>query len=134
MNDKKIIEDLVGESMDDMGLNNHFDEDNIIKKECTECGNENLLIAEFMGGIEMNKGIHFTKQFMKEIKGNSIYFEETMEFESSWDWLMPVYERIINDIGTTHEDDDIYDAFANLSIKTMYETAVNYIKRHNEEE
>ena len=41
MNDKKIIEDLAGESMDDMGLNSHFDsENNIIKKECTECGIE----------------------------------------------------------------------------------------------
>ncbi len=41
MSDRKEIEDLIGEKIEDMGLGGHFDDEGqILKKECTDCGCE----------------------------------------------------------------------------------------------
>jgi len=40
MKDKKIIENLAGESMEDMGLTEHFNDDDEAVKHCTSCGDE----------------------------------------------------------------------------------------------
>jgi hypothetical protein len=66
----------------------------------------NEMIAEFMSGQEF----HFIDDFDREHAGikvnDSVYPLDKLEYHSSWDWLMPVvekieksgYEVIINDV------------------------------------
>ena len=54
---------------------------------------DNKLIAEFMGCVENpNNGVWNT-ECPFEGKGHHL---ETMKYHSSWDWLMPVVEKIRN--------------------------------------
>lgn len=82
----------------------------------------NKLIAEFMGGKPRRKGIRdtefiFQKSFVEEAKLNfEIYDDEPylkitemtrcyvydMKFHSSWDWIMPVVEKISNTVIKGH--------------------------------
>jgi hypothetical protein len=55
--------------------------------EQAEISKNNKLIAEFMG---LSRQLHMTEHL---ITGEYISSDE-MEFNSSWDWLMPVMEKI----------------------------------------
>ena len=52
----------------------------------TEEGNK--LIAEFMGLIETEPGYLYNDQFEKA------FLKDYLGYNSSWDWLMPVVEKI----------------------------------------
>ena len=56
-----------------------------------EVGN-NLLIAEFMGGKLVDKLYPRDKQIIRLPTGNK--YVDSLKYHSSWDWLMPVVERI----------------------------------------
>jgi hypothetical protein len=56
---------------------------------------ENKLIAEFMGfKIQDNPNERFYNQYFTEPNGTWGSRIEIMHFDSSWDWLMPVVEKI----------------------------------------
>lgn len=56
----------------------------------------NKLIAEFMGGAKEEGGWNFCLSNFghKVIGGYGFYESNNLRFNSSWDWLMPVVERI----------------------------------------
>jgi hypothetical protein len=84
----------------------------------------NKLIAEFMGsnlnGLE------------------SWQYEEELQYHTSWDWLMPVVEKIDNLFGNTDEIDDminvVHNAVLQFNRDITYKEVVKFIKEYNENE
>lgn len=106
----------------------------------------NKLIAEFMGcefghGFWAGAGDYF-------FPGNTATASE-LKYHSSWDWLMPVVEKIekvgcvvqiwksnaagckITKIGSRHEKPKSFTIEGNSLIEAVYETVVDFIKWHN---
>lgn len=79
----------------------------------------NKLIAEFMG-YEVKHG----KCYSPKYKDGTI---APMQFDKSWDWLMPVIAKIVKDYGEGWSFEEGYD----LSVK--YQSVVNFIKECNDE-
>jgi hypothetical protein len=79
-----------------------------------ECINTNKLIAEFMSGE------HPLAEVTHEAHHN---------YDTSWDWLMPVIEQIDH---LQHEPiQGIEDALATRCIGDTYNAVVEFIKEHN---
>lgn len=85
---------------------------------------DNKLIAEFMG-IENSNGIVFQDANTKEF--------HLIKYHTSWNWLMPVIERIIDVISPLDEEDE-----QNLSQTLLYgykddvyKLVVEFIKEYN---
>jgi hypothetical protein len=55
----------------------------------------NKLIAEFMGGKVAYFSITNLAHYRNLPHGRTIVFEN-LKYNSSWDWLMPVVEKIVN--------------------------------------
>ena len=70
--------------------------------------NDNKLIAEFMGsnlnGLE------------------SWQYEEELQYHTSWDWLMPVVEKI-------YQLDSNADFFGSINLEATYKEVVEFIKQ-----
>lgn len=111
----------------------------------------NKLIAEFMGHSLDDEGYYDIPQ--TTCQG---YFDKTipcnLEYNSSWDWLMPVVEKIEEDFGdylstsitggrcfiTNHLSvgpfknmDEIFED-SSSKIEATYDAVVKFIKRYNE--
>lgn len=54
----------------------------------------NMLIAKFMGLEHENNGLHFKVRFTENISRSYSYKNEDFKFDISWDWLMPVVDKI----------------------------------------
>ena len=86
---------------------------------------ENELIAQFMG-LEKENGLYLFTTPMDDYKTDTLYFD------TSWDWLMPVVEKIYRDRGL---DDEIIlmirNSIAELNLESMYKAVVEFIKQYN---
>ena len=84
-----------------------------------ECISDNEMIAEFMGVdyVDIDTYLENNKE---------------LQYHTSWDWLMPVAEKIYKERGL---DDEIVlmirDSVAELNIESMYKTIVEFINEHN---
>lgn len=108
----------------------------------------NKLIAEFMGGITSNMNNRIVQGYQNiwlpfhgicnwgTIKtGNG----KILLYHSSWDWLMPVVEKIKNISGAFINSDSQDEKFAYLifslsittPIETVYIYVINFIKWYN---
>tara|TARA_R100000963_G_C4637253_1_gene101162 strand:+ start:774 stop:1052 length:279 start_codon:yes stop_codon:yes gene_type:complete len=89
---------------------------------------DNKLIAEFMGykTYEMNGYLNV------EYADDNIRTIQDTHYHTSWDWLMPVAEKIYRERGL---DDEIVlmirDSVAELNIESMYKAVVEFIKQYN---
>ena len=107
----------------------------------------NKLIAEFMGmGMNKEKTIYLNSESVIDI-GYSRSLSE-LEFNQSWDWLIPVKAKIL-ELDTCidnvrYRNDDpfencgnhlslIYQAWDEVDFKKMYKSIVDYIKSFKEE-
>ena len=96
--------------------------------------NDNKLIAEFMGADDLYDG-------MSDARAKRIY-----NYHSSWDWLMPVVEKIeslgyeffiVEDrIKIAHNTDDSIDTIINFTLggskkDATYKAVVEFIKTYN---
>ena len=97
---------------------------------------DNTLIAEFMG-LNIDKGVQ------------SDYMEYELRYHKSWDWLMPVVDKIdevsdenilfkiehnrafIEDIENYHV---FIDVIANSRLEATYKGVVEFIKQYNNED
>jgi hypothetical protein len=126
---------------------------------------KNRLIAEFMGAkntpIIGNEVIHpisghliSPKDEIYQADFNTLaginnlpptekirYFEEDLKYHSSWDWLMPVVEKIENteDVSVVIENDNAYiqgvfnfSVFEDTKLKSVYSVVIKFIKWYNE--
>jgi len=99
----------------------------------------NILIAEFMG-VETTDGLVF--------QDNNTHEFHPIKYHTSWDWLMPVVEKIesyerydvdILQYGTRISDNqkEIVNNIANISFDTKidhtYQAVLEFIKTYNNE-
>ena len=86
--------------------------------------NDNKLIAEFMGDLKIAND-----------EDKRDYLEYCVHYDISWDWLMPVVEKIENDGLDPHEmiDKSLRKNKQKRwrSIEDLYNVAVYLIKIHN---
>ena len=99
---------------------------------------DNKLIAEFMGAVGTPKynptewDVYITGCLdvdSDDENAQHFYTPDEMKYHTSWDWLMPVAEKIYKQRGL---DDEIIlmirDSVAELNIESMYKVIVEYIK------
>jgi len=97
--------------------------------------NDNIIIAEFMGVYSKENGYDYIKTGNKGVC-----------YHTSWDWLMPVVEKIdeVSDENTLFkieynrafvEDIENYyifiDVTASSRLEATYKAVVEFIKKHN---
>ena len=88
--------------------------------------NNNKLIAEFMGGE------HPLAEITHEAHHN---------YDTSWDWLMPVVEKCLEKHNNLIDGRDVIDtsyssiaqALQVVSLKETYKAVVEFIKEHNDD-
>lgn len=81
----------------------------------------NKLIAEFME-LEVEDGLYYYTTLMDDYKTDMLYFD------SSWDWLMPVAEKIYDEGSFDNELVLlIRDSVAELNLKNTYDSIINYL-------
>jgi len=98
-----------------------------------------ILIAEFMGyknSLE-EKTPEYCRWYHPDKLGMMFYHEE-FNFHSSWDWLMPVLQKIL-DITFSDEGNETYDSEEFYAIRDCipdidqtYKAVLDFIKRYNE--
>ncbi len=92
----------------------------------------NKLMAEFLGMIHHSNEIYpDIYRFKDDLGWHTL---EEMKFDSSWDWLMPVVEKILqislSEDGNEDEFNLIIDCIPDIA--DTYERVVCFIKWHNE--
>ena len=92
---------------------------------------ENKLIAEFMElpKVPCNIGTedgHFNEGY-KHPKVDVPIIPSGMQYKYSWDWLMPVIAKIVEDYGSGWSFEEGYD------LEVRYKSVVNFIKEYNNE-
>ena len=92
----------------------------------------NTLIAEFMG---MNYGDPNDNSVMIQMtpQGNEVVPINSMEYHSSWDWLMPVVKKCFQTGDDTHQWDNIMDTIFTCDINIVYAQVVEFIKEYNKD-
>ena len=80
--------------------------------------NNNKLIAEFMR-YEVKHG----KCYSPKYNDGTI---APMQFDRSWDWLMPVVDKI-------YQLDSNADFFGSINLEATHKEVVEFIKQHNDE-
>ena len=100
--------------------------------------NENKLIAEFMG-VKFDKGTFYNMGYDVFSNGN-LYRSHELKYHSSWDWLMPVVEKI--NVVTKYDDynqnrlhiqrvlDDCINENA-VGIEEVHKAVVEFINQYN---
>jgi 2-hydroxy-3-keto-5-methylthiopentenyl-1-phosphate phosphatase len=94
---------------------------------------ENQIIAEFMGVVFLDD----ENQFYIE---DGLYVGNTLQYHTSWDWLMPVVEKINLQVtlgyatGNIHKViDKIHHAVKYTMIDATYKAVVEFIKKLKQE-
>lgn len=114
---------------------------------------ENILIVRFMGAEIVTEPVYittfdaspaFTCLYYK--LDGVVYSESELKYSTSWDWLMPVVEKIAKlcletDWGSPKKLDEMLEVWNSLSyeisgvpkIDKVYNQAVEFIKWYNKE-
>jgi len=85
---------------------------------------DNKLIAEFME-LEVEDGLYYYTTLMDDYKTDTLYFD------SSWDWLMPVVAKISRDEKYWEDEyrEYLLDVVPYGHIDDVFDAVVNFIKR-----
>ena len=91
---------------------------------------DNGIIAEFMGMTYHHNDNSVMIQMTSQ--GNQIVPIESMGYHTSWDWLMPVVERIVSDVELDIDYEDEYrenlmDVVPFAKIEDVYDAVVEFI-------
>lgn len=79
----------------------------------------NRLIAEFMYDKNMDSIFH-------DLKPNECIYH------SSWDWIVPVVEKISRTINkSTFDSKELYRGFRQVNIELVWSEVIKFIKWHN---
>lgn len=93
----------------------------------------NALIAEFMGWKEMTHTKSKNWMLSETIDGIEYAKKESslanMRFNYSWDWLMPVVQKI-KACGAMHSG-FLYNCLINATLEKTYNDVVGFIKWYN---
>lgn len=107
----------------------------------------NKLIAEFMGASFHEDTPMILEKHVVSPAGNAIKCADKLRYNSSWDWLMPVVEKIDSlgpykvaiidltcgiNISVAGAEDNIYiDEPAMTKLETVNRAVIEFIKWHN---
>jgi len=107
--------------------------------------NNNILIAEFMGGEPVNKVKHnpiaysFPFEFGNQETWDEGGFQgsgasscwdiEDLQYHSSWDWIIPVAKKCIDAYHDNRQD--IFEALHKCDIEKLHKAIVEFIKWYN---
>ena len=103
----------------------------------------NILIAEFMGvkTITIDRLKSILKQNREDgfISTPQAYTLDELKYDSSWDWLMPVVDKIkilvmeddSDELYNSEEWDNITHTLVQIEIKSVYQAVVEFIKNQN---
>ena len=89
----------------------------------------NKLIAEFMG-LQFSKGEYYRPLF----NSGDWISEDELHYHTSWDWLMPVVEKIENylsDNAGKYFVGYFDDGLISNDIEVRYQAVVEFIKEYN---
>jgi len=102
----------------------------------------NKLIAEFMGMQDTDLGWYDSVEAMSEyacqmVGGGNTF--EVLQYDRSWDWLMPVIDKIkilvmeddSDKLYNSEEWDNITHTLVQIEIKFVYKAVVEFIKQQN---
>ena len=94
--------------------------------------NNNKLIAEFMGCTHPFNDIHDATLYKVE---QGTFELDELEYHTSWDWLMPVVEKIedylSDNVGKVGYFDD---GLTSNDIEVRYQAVVEFIKQYSDEQ
>jgi hypothetical protein len=93
----------------------------------------NKLIAEFMGGALESVAVNFKEP----VQGVFLHHQSQLQYHTSWDWLMPVVEKIKNN---SYEDFTLeaikvspaYTLHA-CDIEATYKAVLEFINWYNQQ-
>ena len=93
----------------------------------------NKLIAEFMGwDTEVFKSGKVNYYYYDKVSKQEIFLEaHELSYNVSWDWLMPVIEKITELCEEPQELDELKHALLCVDIKSVYFIVVEFIKEYN---
>ena len=89
---------------------------------------DNKLIAEFMG-LQFSKGEYYRPLYNS---GDWIP-ENELQYHTSWDWLMPVVQKVSSLCDEPCELDNMKHALLTGDIESVYDDVVEFIKQYNDE-
>lgn len=98
---------------------------------------ENKLIADFMG-VQYKSDEDYFKE-LAEMREDGIFYEQgymesQLNYHESWDWLMPVVQKIedylSDNIGVVGYFDE---CLSSNDLDTRYQAVVEFIKQHNKQ-
>ena len=91
--------------------------------------NENKLIAEFMGlKTEIFSQSKKRNYYRTEFNSGTWYEEEELSYDISWDWLMEVANKIIEEHTDKLDLTELKDSLQTTNIKLVYKAVINFIK------
>jgi hypothetical protein len=108
----------------------------------------NRLIAEFMGQLFHNGNTCLPEHNRYIGEGNySSFFKVTdLKYHESWDWLMPVVEKVSSIFGEWDYDDErrekaedifymdnMFSEFISSNIEAIYNRCIQFIEWYNEQ-
>lgn len=114
-----------------------------------EISDANKLIADFMGCLKMSGYLYYIPEYEEMDKGkysnqNSLtshFLDDELKYHSSWDWLKPVIDKIIETIGIKSIDEctsdewfystNITRMYIGVSIEQAHRYVVEFIKWYN---
>lgn len=94
----------------------------------------NRLLAEFMGWkITGTQFRNIPDNYKDPNDSDNILSIDDFEYHSSWDWLMPVVQKIkATDTGLDVYSLYVEDSLRTANIKEVYEAVIDFIKNYNE--
>ena len=108
----------------------------------TEIIEGNKLIAGFMGWTKRGCDYLYPREFyylyqpynIYEFEGGQYNYEEDetgLKFNSSWDWLMPVVEKIYNTGISGGIVAGLRESLFNVNIEQVHKCVIEFIQWHN---
>jgi len=96
--------------------------------------NDNKLIAEFME-LEVTPKYNPKEYYVKEYNSGEWYLPEEMQYHASWDWLIPVAQKLIDVYISIDEQDeqDLQQSILYDRVDVVYQIVVEVIKKYNNE-
>lgn len=95
----------------------------------------NKIIAEFMGfKLQDNPNERWHGQWLAEPNSAWNNRIEILHFDSDWNWLIPVAEKIVNYCGDNNEDEcigRIMESLSHFDKEEVCTECVKFIKWHN---
>tara|TARA_R100000951_G_scaffold101869_1_gene93593 strand:- start:420 stop:716 length:297 start_codon:yes stop_codon:yes gene_type:complete len=90
----------------------------------------NKIITEFMGNPTIFNPIHDANLYQIKEQSNMTYYIDELQYNTSWDWLMPVVHKCRQQNRLEYFD-FVYYAIEMCDINVTYKAVLEFIKNQN---